>query len=100
MQRTMAHQCLGEEVDGERVGIGEELGEWPALTEGQRAYVVARPACRDSVELVQRGRAEDVEDECQLVVVVSARKERFPGEHLCKDASHGPHVDGLGGWGC
>ena len=91
----VAHQSLGKKVDCEGVGVGEELGEWPALAEGQRANVVPRSARRDGVELVKSWCAEDVEDEGQLVVVISPREEGFPGEHFCKDTPYGPHIDSL-----
>ena len=48
------------------------------------------------VELVERGRAEDVEYEGELVVVVASGEERLAAQHLCEDAADAPDVDGLG----
>lgn len=58
-----------EEVDRERVRVRVERLQRSSLLERQRAEVVARAVRRDGVEVVQRGRAEDVEDERELVVV-------------------------------
>jgi len=57
--------------------------------------VISRPPTVDGVELVESGCTEDVEDEGELVVVVSSREDRLSREHFSEDASDGPDVDGL-----
>ena len=89
------YQCLGEEIDGEGVGVGEDLSKWPALAEGQGTDVVAGPTSGDRIELVQGGCAQDIEDERQLVVVVPSGEEGLPGQHFGEDAAHRPYVDSL-----
>ena len=86
-------QAFLEQVDRERVGIRVERRERLLLFEGQRAEVVAGPRRGDLVEVVEAGRAEDLEDERELVVVVAPWKERAPGQHLGEDAADRPHVD-------
>lgn len=85
-------QALLHQVDRERVRLREERRERLALAEGHHADVLARPRRRDRVEVVERRRAEDVEDERELVVVVPPREERLPGEHFCEDAADRPDV--------
>ncbi len=91
----MTYQCPREEVNCERVRIREELREWLPFPEGQRTDVIARSPRCDRVELVKGGRAQDVEDESELVVVVAAGEERLAGEHLSEDAANRPDVDCL-----
>lgn len=62
---------LGQKVNRQGVCVGEELREWPPFAEGQRADIVARSSRGDGVELVEGRRAEDVQDERELVVVVA-----------------------------
>ena len=66
------YQGFSQKVDSERVSIGEELCEWSAFSEGQSADIIARPPGGDCVEFVQSRCAEDIENECQLVVVISS----------------------------
>lgn len=74
---NITYQSLCQEVDSERVGVGEELGEGFALAEGQCTDIVPRPPCGDGVELVERGRAQDVEDKGELVVIVPTGEQRL-----------------------
>lgn len=86
-----------EEV--ERLGrrLGEEGGERPALADRQGADVVARaPGC-DRIELVERRRANHIEDEVELVPVVPAGEEWPAREEFREDAADGPDVDRLEG---
>ena len=48
---------------------------------------------RNILRVLQRGRAENVNDEVQLVHVVATGKQRFSSEQLGHDASDRPHVD-------
>lgn len=73
----------------------EERGEWSPLPDGQRSDVIARATGGDAVELLQTRRADDVEDELQLVAVVAPREQRTPGQHFGEDAAHSPYIDGL-----
>ena len=84
---------LLEHVERERVLALEQDREWLLLPERERADVLAGPVGGDGVEVVDRGRAEHVEDDAQLVVVVPAGEERLAGEHLGQDAADGPEVD-------
>lgn len=75
-----AHALLGverqaplEEVDGEWVGVGVECLERLLLLEGKRAQVVAAALRADGVKVVERRRAEDAEDEGELVVICRGR---------------------------
>ena len=54
----------------------EERAERLLLPERQRADVLARPLRRDRVKVVQRRRAEDVQDDRQLVVVCGPLRRR------------------------
>lgn len=104
-------QAALEEVDRERVGVRVERLERLLLLERQRAQVVAAALRADGVKVVERRRAEDAEDERELVVVcgtkctsgrvvrqekkgekrtVATREERFAVEHLGEDAADGP----------
>ena len=104
-------QAALEEVDRERVGVRVERLERLLLLERERAQVVAAALRADGVKVVERRRAEDAEDERELVVVcgtkctsgrvvrqekkgekrtVATREERFAVEHLGEDAADGP----------
>ena len=85
-------QCLGG-------GFGEDRLEWATFSDGQRAYVVARASRGDAIELLQRRRANYVEDEVELVPIVTPWEERAAGEELCKDTPYCPNVDRLEGQG-
>jgi hypothetical protein len=108
---------LLEEVDGRGAGVRVKLGEGPLLAEGEGTRVakeelvslslhrrggegspdvIPRSSRVDGIELVERRRAKNVEDKGELVVVVAAGEDRLAREHLGKDASDGPDVDGLG----
>ena len=89
------HQCPRQEVDRERVRVREQLRERFPFPEGQRANVITRPPRRDRVELIQRRRPEDIEDERQLMVVVAPGEQRLSGQHLRKDAADRPYIDRL-----
>ena len=89
------HQSLCEEIHRHRARVGEQLRERAPFAEGQRAYVVPRSPRRDRVELVERRCAKHVEDQCELMVVVTSREQRLSGEHFREDATNRPDVDGL-----
>ena len=86
-------QRLRQEIDRHRGGVREERRKRSLLPERERADVVPASPGRDRVELVERGRAEDVEDERELMVVVPAGEKGFPREHLGQDAADAPDVD-------
>lgn len=71
-ERTQAAQGAHQGVRG-----GKHLREALLPAEGQRADVLARSLRVDRVEVVDRRRAERLEDERQLVVVCTSRG----GEH-------------------
>ena len=89
------YQGLLQKVD--RVGrrLGEQRSERTALADGERADVVARAARGDAVELLERRRADHVQDQVELVPVVPPGEERPPVQQLGEDAADGPDVDGL-----
>lgn len=58
-----------EQVDRERVRVRVQRLERLLLLVGQRAQVVATPLRADRVKVLQRRRAEDAEDQGELVVV-------------------------------
>ena len=62
-----------EQVDCERVRSRVQGLERLLLLVGQRAQVVATPLRADRVKVLQRRRAEDAEDQGELVVVCVAR---------------------------
>ena len=62
-------QALLKQVDRQRVRVREQLRERLLLPERQRADVLARARRADRVEVVERRRAEDVEDDRQLVMI-------------------------------
>ena len=49
----------------------------------------------DGLQILLAGGAEHPHDVVELVQVMLTRKDRAVGEHLSKDAAHGPHVDRL-----
>lgn len=92
-------------VEGERLlqkvdrlgrSLGEQGAEVSSLAQGHGANVVTRATAVDVVELLERRRAENIEDQRELLMIVAAREERAAGEHLGQDASDGPHIDRLG----
>ena len=76
-RHEVTHQGLSEEIDRVRICVREELRKGLLLPERQRTDVVPRAARRDRVELVEGRRAEYVEDESELVMIVPPREERF-----------------------
>lgn len=66
-------QAALEEVDRERVGVRVQGLERLLLLERERAKVVAAALRPDGVKVVERRRAEDTEDERELVVVCTTR---------------------------
>lgn len=76
-RHEVTHQGLSEEIDRVRICVREELRKGLLLPERQRTDVVPRAARRDRVELVKGRRAEYVEDEGELVMIVSSGEERF-----------------------
>ena len=48
------------------------------------------------MELVDEGRAQHIEDEGQLVVIVLAWEEGLAAQHLGEDAANRPDIDRLG----
>ena len=93
--RVEVYQSLVEEIDRFHRGMRKQRGERSPLADGQRSDVIARAAGGDAVELLQTRRADDVEDEIQLVAVVAPREQRSAGQHFGEDAAHRPDVDGL-----
>lgn len=89
------YQSLVEEINRFYRGVRKQRGEWSPLADGQRSDVIARAAGGDAVELLQTRRADDVEDEIQLVAVVASREQRTSGQHFGEDAAHCPDIDGL-----
>ena len=65
---------LAQKVERERARVGVQARKVFRLADREGAKVVARAARRNGVKLLDRGGAQDVEDERQLVVVVPARK--------------------------
>lgn len=59
---TRPYQSLCKEVDRQRVGIREELSEWPALSEGQCADVVAGSTRGDGIKLIECRCSQHIED--------------------------------------
>ena len=92
---VMTHQSLCEEVNRERIRVWEELWEGSLFAEGEGTDVVAWTTGCDGIELIERWRAEDVKNECKLMVVVTTREERFAREHFGKDTPYRPDVDCL-----
>ena len=76
-RHEVTHQGLSEEIDRVWIRVGEELRKGLLLPERQGTDVVPRAARRDRVELVEGRRAEYVEDESELVMIVPPREERF-----------------------
>ena len=89
------HQRLLQKVDRLRGRLREERRERAAFPDGQRADVVARAARGDAVELLERRRADHVQDQVELVPIVPPGEERPPVQQLGEDAADGPDVDGL-----
>ena len=90
------HQHALNQVDGQRVRLGVEAREGHAGGVGQGADVAARLLAGDEVQVVLVGRADEVDDELELVDVVLAGEQRLAAQQLREDAAHGPHVDGEG----
>lgn len=84
----VTHQTPRQKVNGKRVGVGEERCEWLPLAEGQSTNVVAGSSCGDRVEFIESGCTEHVENECKLVVIVTAREQWLAGEHLSQNAAN------------
>ena len=93
--RVEVYQSLVEEIDRFHRGVRKQRGERSPLADGQRSDVIARATGGDAVELLQTRRADDVEDEIQLVAVVAPGEQRSTGQHFGEDAAHRPDVDGL-----
>ena len=74
---NQAYQSLCQEIHCQWASIREQRRKRPALAERQGTNVISRPPGRDRVKLIKGGCAEDVEYERQLVVVITARKQRL-----------------------
>lgn len=77
-----------EQVEGVRVGVGEERAERLLGHEGQVAHVLLGPGRADARQRLLVGRAEDVQDLVQLVDVVAALEEGPPAQELGEDAAY------------
>jgi hypothetical protein len=55
--------------------------------------ILDRPPVLERPQLALARRADDGEDEADLVEVVAAREQSAPAKHLGQDAAHRPHVD-------
>lgn len=78
------------QIDSHRLCVGVHVLILALLLEWQRSQVVSRSVRVDLVEVVERRRAQHIENQCKLVMVVSPGEERFAREHLRKDAPDGP----------
>mmetsp|Transcript_27548 Transcript_27548/g.87211 ORF Transcript_27548/g.87211 Transcript_27548/m.87211 type:complete len:437 (-) Transcript_27548:485-1795(-) len=79
---------------GRRVGVKHREGHAALLLHGlQEAPRLRRPNVR---HFFRARRADDVEDELQLVHEVLAGEERAAPEELCQDAAAAPEVHGVG----
>lgn len=47
------------------------------------------------VEVLQRWRAQDTQNEGELVVIVTTGEKRFAAEHFSQNAADGPDIDSL-----
>lgn len=83
----ITHQTPCQKVNGKRVGVGEQRCEWLPLAEGQSTNVVAGSSCGDRVKFIERGCTEHVENECELVVIVTTREQWLAREHLGQNAA-------------
>lgn len=63
-------------ISGQALGADERLGSFPILDQ------------------LQRGHAQELDHQCQLIPLIFARKEGISGEQLREDASQTPHVNG------
>lgn len=77
-----------EQVEGVRVGVGEERSEGLLGHEGQVAHVLLGPGRADARQRLLVGRAEDVQDLVELVDVVAALEEGPPTQELGEDAAY------------
>lgn len=68
LSRVESEQLL-EQIQSRVVTLGEECAEGNLLLKGEGADVFAGTAGFDAVVIFHRGRAEDVQDESQLVVI-------------------------------
>jgi hypothetical protein len=90
--------CVNERLAQPKAFARGELvthGKAPLLLERQSPQVIPGATRVDGVEFVQCGRAQDVEDQSELVVVIAAGEEGSTREHFSEDAADGPDVDGL-----
>lgn len=87
---------LVEEVEGVRVGGGEEGGEGLLGHVRQVADVLLGAGGADARERLLVGGAEDVQDLVELVDVVAALEEGAAAEELGEDAADRPDVDWSG----
>jgi hypothetical protein len=88
------HQHALEHVDSQRVGLGQHVLEWARVALGHGAEEAPGVRAVDVAEVGLVGRAHEVGDELQLVDVVLPGEDGAAQQHLSKDASDGPHVDG------
>mmetsp|Transcript_20246 Transcript_20246/g.41378 ORF Transcript_20246/g.41378 Transcript_20246/m.41378 type:complete len:239 (-) Transcript_20246:447-1163(-) len=84
----------GEQVQALRRGRREDIAPRPARLGGQRAQEVDSLGVGDGREVLLGGRPQHVDDQPQLVQVVTPGEERLAPDHLCEDATDSPHVDG------
>lgn len=62
-------QASLEQIGRERVRVWEQRRKRFALLERQRTQVVARPLRRNGVEIVERRRTENVQNQSQLMMI-------------------------------
>ena len=84
---------LVEEVEGLRVGFGEELLEGAFGHVGKIADVVLGTGRADAGEGFFVGGAKDVQDLVELVDVVTAFEERAAAKEFGEDAADRPDID-------
>lgn len=92
---SSTYQSPVQEIDGVRARIRKHCRERPSFPDIQSSDIVPRTPRGDRVELLDGRRADDVEDEVELVTVVSSGEERASAQAFSENATNGPHVNCL-----
>lgn len=82
-----------QEVQGVRVGVGEELREWSLGHEWQVAHVFLGSWRANTREGLLVRCTKDVEDLVELIDIISTLEERTSAKQLGKNTSYGPDIN-------
>lgn len=92
-RRRIKGQHAIEQIEGVRVGVGEQALEGDLGHERQVAHVFLSTGRSNAAESLLVGSTQVVQDLVELVDIVPAFEERTAAEQFGQDASYRPHVD-------